>query len=181
MTDSKNTPAAKDTEAVHPKDAPTAQDIMHAQVHTLEPNTGLAEIVGFLLKHELSNAAVVRQEGHNRVLLGFISEEDCLEFLANEVFYGNPSPPQTAETIMRKHPVCVGPDEDIFTLTSIFTSHHYRNLPVVDGGHLLGMVGRRDVIKALDQYYRDWMRTRSRDRFPVNLHEIMNHRFLVTR
>ena len=181
VTESKQIPPAKDTDAIHPKDTPTALDVMNRHVQTIQPDTSLADVVTFLIKHELSNVPVVREENSQRMLVGFVSEEACLEFLANELFYGNPSPPQTAETIMTKHPMCVGPGEDIFTLTSIFTSHHYRHLPVVEGQHLLGIVSRRDIIKALDQYYRDWTQTRNRERFPVDLHQIINHRFLVSR
>lgn len=161
--------------------APTARDVMHASVHTVNAEMQLSDVVTFLLKHEVSNAPVVRQEGDRRVLLGFISEGDCLEFLANEMFYGNPTPPQTAETIMKKHPVCVGPESDLFTLTSIFTSHRYRHLPVVEGDCLLGIVSRRDILRSLDQHYREWLQTKDRQRFPVDLHQIMNHRFLGTR
>jgi CBS-domain-containing membrane protein len=159
---------------------PTAREIMNPHVQTVSPETLLADIVAFLLKHGLSNVPVVRQHGDKRLLEGFVSEADCLEFLANELFYGNPSPPQTAETIMKKHPVCVGPKEDVFTLTSLFTSHHYRHLPVVEQQHLLGIVSRRDILKALDKYYRQWSRSRDRQRFPLDLHKIMNHRFLVS-
>ncbi len=158
---------------------PTAQDMMNAHVHTVSPEMQLGEIVTLLLKHDISNVPVVKQEGDDRRLLGFVSEGDCLEFLANELFYGNPSPPQTAETIMKKHPACVGPEMDIFTLTSIFTSHHYRHLPVVQDQYLLGIVSRRDILKSLDAYYRDWVRTRDRERFPVDVHKIMNHRFII--
>jgi CBS domain-containing protein len=164
---------------MHTKTTPTARDIMNPHVRTVGPEMKLGEIVTFLLKHDLSNVPVVRQEGDYRLLLGFVSEGDCLEFLVNELFYGNPCPPQTAETIMKKHPVCVGPETDIFTLTSIFTTHRYRHLPVVQDQHLLGIVSRRDILKSLDEYYRDWVRTRDRERFPVDVHKIMNHRFIV--
>lgn len=172
-------PVAQDTEATHPQDTPVAADIMNRQVRTVGPQATLDEVVGCLIKHELSNVPVVQNEdGHVR-LLGFVSEADCLEFLANELFYGNPSPPQTAESIMTRHPVCIGPNEDIFTLTSIFTSHNYRHLPVVEDQHLLGIVSRRDLILALDGYYRQWTKARDEERFPVDLQPIMNHRFLV--
>jgi CBS domain-containing protein len=164
---------------MHSETAPTAQDVMKRQVHTVSPEMHLGEITSFLLKHDVSNAPVVQQEGEERRLLGFVSEADCLEFLANELFYGNPSPPQTAETIMKKHPACVEPEIDIFTLSSIFTSHRYRHLPVVRDQNLLGIVSRRDILKSLDEYYRDWVRTRDRERFPADVHKIMNHRFIV--
>jgi CBS domain-containing protein len=159
--------------------APTAGEIMNRHVHTIGPEMNLGEIATFLLKHNVSNVPVVEQTGDDRWLLGFVSEADCLEFLANELFYGNPSPLQTAKTIMKKHPSCVEPEIDIFTLTSIFTSHRYRHLPVVRDQNLLGIVSRRDILKSLDEYYRDWVRTRDRERFPADVHKIMNHRFIV--
>lgn len=181
MTGTSNTLKAKDSDAIHPGDTPVASDIMNRRVETIDPGMELADVVSFLIKHDLSNAPVVKQEGDCRVLVGFVSEKDCLEFLSNELFYGNPSPAQTAETIMSKHPVCVGPDEDLFTLASIMTNHPYRHLPVVDGKQLVGIISRRDLIKTLEQYYRSWMKTRDRAHFRVDLHQIMNHRFIVTK
>ncbi len=152
---------------------------MNSHVQTIGPEMQLGEIVTFLLKHGLSNAPVVERHGADGGLLGFVSEADCLEHLSNELFYGNPSPSQTAETIMKKHPTCVSPETDIFALTSIFTSHRYRHLPVVEGQKLVGIISRRDILKSLDQYYRDWSRNRDRQRFPIDVHKIMNHRFIV--
>lgn len=152
---------------------------MTRHVHTVEPGMDLYDVAAFLLKHEISNAPVVRRDNNKAVLLGFISEEDCLWHLANGVFYGNPSPPQTAETIMKKHPICLEPGQDVFALTSIFTSHHYRHMPVVEDGYLVGIVSRRDIIRALMNYFQDWSSTRTRDRFPLDLHQIMNIRFLA--
>ena len=83
-----------------------------------------------------------------------------------KLFYGNPSPAKTAETIMKRHPICVCPEADLFALASIFTNHGYRHLPVVEDLNLLGVVSRRDVMKALDQYYRDWMRNRKPRKIP---------------
>ena len=174
-------PTARDTEAVHPKNAPTAAEIMNRRVHSVEPGMGLDDVVSFLLKHEVSNAPVVQHENGKKMLVGFISEAECLDYLANAVFYGNPSPPQTAETVMKRHPVCVGPDQDIFTLTSVFVSHRLRHMPVVDGEELLGIISRRDIIRSLDRYFREWTTMRDRDRFPVDLRKIMNLRFLGSR
>lgn len=159
---------------------PTASDIMNPHVHTIGPELGLADIVKFLVSHDISNAPVVQQEGARRILMGFVSEGDCLEFLGNELFYGNPSPPQTAETIMKRHPVCISPETDMFTITSILTNHRFRHLPVVQDQELLGIVSRHDILKSLDKYYHERDNSQDRKRVPVDLHKIMNHRFIVT-
>ena len=161
--------------------APTAESIMNRHVFTVEENLTLAEVTSFLLKHKISNAPVVKHDNGKKCLLGLISEGDCLEFMANEFFYGNPSQPQTAATIMKRHLVCVSPDEDVFTIASILTSHGYRHIPVVRDHELLGIVSRRDILTTLEKFYREWIDARDRERFPVDLHQIMNLRFLASR
>ena len=71
---------------MHPETTPTAREIMSGHVHCIELETHLTEIVAFLLKHKISNAPVVKKEANLRHLMGFVSEGDCLEFLANEMF-----------------------------------------------------------------------------------------------
>lgn len=159
---------------------PVASDFMNRRVHVVGPDMTLREVTQFLLKHEVSNAPVVDQRDGNRRLVGFISERDCLAGLSNESFFGNPAPAQTAETLMRKHPMCVSPDTDLFALASIFVSHGYRHLPVTNDQELLGIVSRRDILQALDSYYSKYVDESTRDRFPPDLKQLMYHRFLVS-
>ncbi|KAA5542765.1 CBS domain-containing protein [Roseiconus nitratireducens] len=161
------------------QNAPLAEDLMNRNVQAVQEETPLADVVTFLLQHRISNAPVVRSENGQPILLGFLSEADCLEQMSNELFYGNPSPSLTARTMMQRHPVCVCPKTDLFTLASIFTSHKLRHFPVVEEGVLVGIVGRRDVLKAMDRYYRDWVQEQDRPHHPIDVHEIMNMRFLV--
>lgn len=154
---------------------------MHKRVQTVKPTAKLADIVKHLLKHEVSNVPVVDDIGGRLVLVGFISEADCMEQLANELFYGNPAPPLTAELIMKRHPVCVGPDTNMFTLASVFINHRLRHLPVVENQHLLGIVSRRDVLKELDRYYREASKLRDDERNPPDIKQIINHRFIMGR
>lgn len=162
--------------------APQAQDFMTRKVHTVTPDLSLDEAIGVLRRHKISNAPVVQNdaEGH-RILVGFLSEGDCLEHLSNEVFFGSPAPQQTVRTMMKLHPVCIEPDMDIFTLASIFVSHRYRHLPVAEDGRLLGIVSRRDILHALNQYYQEAFKDRKSKKFPPNLQELVNHRFILKR
>lgn len=159
---------------------PKASDFMQTDVQTVTAEMTLDEVVQHLLKHGLSNAPVVvreRIDGPQR-LIGFISERDCLSALAQESFFGSPAPQQTARTVMRGSPACVTPETDLFAVAAIFINHHYRHLPVTENGHLLGMVSRRDVLRAVDDYYRKYGNAKLKERFHPDTHLLMYHRFM---
>jgi CBS domain-containing protein len=161
---------------------PQAQDFMTRKVHVVTPEMSLAEAIAFLKKHKVSNAPVVEFDGEgHRLLVGFLSEGDCLEYLSNEVFFGSPAPRQTVNTMMKRHPVCVEPEMDVFTLASIFVNHRYRHLPVAAEGRLLGIVSRSDILLALNSFYQEAFKDRKSKKFPPNLQEIINHRFILKR
>ena len=159
---------------------PQARDFMTRKVRSVSPEMSLSEVVAFLEKHGISNAPVVESLDGRDLLVGFLSERDCLEFLANESFYGSPAPPQTAMTIMRKHPVCVEPETELFTLASIFVNHGYRHLPVVEDGELVGIVSRRDILKAMNAFYSDEIRAKDKQRQRPDYEDIMQRRFVLS-
>lgn len=161
-------------------ESPRAADFMMRHVCTVTPGMPLGDVIQTLLDHHTSNAPVVETQDGKQRLVGFISERDCLAFLANEVFFGMPSPPQTARTIMRMHPICVAPDTELFTLASIFVSHGYRHLPVVENDELLGVVSRRDILRAMEAYYQVTLAAREKRREPPDLREVINQRFIVS-
>ena len=160
---------------------PCALDVMSTKVHTIGSDMPLADITAFLLKHCISNAPVVDIDAGHKRLIGFISERDCLAGLTNESFFGSPAPKQTAATLMRKHPVCVAQETDLFALASILVSHGFRHLPVTRDGELLGVVSRRDILRAVEEYYRNLVLQTNLQHAPIDVHEVMNHRFLVSR
>ncbi|REJ92476.1 MAG: CBS domain-containing protein [Planctomycetota bacterium] len=159
---------------------PAASDFMNCHVHLVSPDMSLGDVIQFLIRHEISNAPVVETDNGRNKLVGFISERDCLAVLAGVSYFGSPSPPQTVRTIMRLHPVCVSPQTELFTLASIFVNHGFRHLPVVEDEALLGIVSRRDILRAMDEYYRETQGEQShRKFFRPDLHEIANHRFIT--
>lgn len=159
---------------------PKARDVMNRAVHTVDPDMTLSEVIAFLLKHGLSSAPVVEDQGGEAVLVGFVSEHDCLEHLANELFYGTPSPRQTAATIMKLHPISVSPDTELFALTSIFVNHGMRHLPVVEDGRLLGVISRRDILTAMEKQYAAFLRQAEAERQRPDLREVLAQGVVVT-
>lgn len=155
---------------------PKAVDIMVQDVVTATPEMDLEQCTRLLLEHGVSNAPVITSQPSSRELVGFISERDCLEFFSNELFYGNPD--ANVGSMMKRHPVCVSPDTDIFTLASIFIQHGYRHVPVVEGSELVGIISRRDVLRGLSRYRGECSKEEAALRWPPDLSQLANLRFI---
>jgi len=158
---------------------PKVSSFMQAKVQTVSPEMSLDDVSQFLLSHQHSNAPVVDQTEDGPYLLGFVSERDCLAALAQEDYFGSPSPPQTVRTIMRSSPICVSPDSDLFSVASLLINHGYRHVPVADQGRLIGLVSRRDVLKAVVDYGQRYGQEKLRERFRPDTSQLINLRYLV--
>ena len=152
---------------------PTVSDLMVRDVFTVNSQTRLDEVIDLLVKKGVPAAPVVDQKDGKKELLGFISEKDCLEYLSNEIFY------VSAQTMMKRFPLCVSPDTDVFAIASVFTQHPYRHLPVVKKKELVGILSRRDVLRGLHDYHREMIKSKSEDKFRRDFSEIVNHRFVI--
>lgn len=164
-----------------PIDPPQAKDFMNRRVQSVTPDMSLADVVRFLLGHGLSSAPVVETHDGRRTLAGFVSEHDCLEHLSNELFYGSThEPSQTVATIMRRHPIGVPPAMDLFTLASVMVSHGLRQVPVVEDGDVVGLVSRREVLSAMEAYYRASLAAEAQERHVPSLREIVSQQVRVS-
>ncbi len=160
-------------------DLPTARDFMVRHVHTLTPDVRLEDAVSFLEKHAVSNAPVLAEHGDPQALVGFLSERDCLEHLSNDAFYERSETPITVRMMMKRHPICVPPSADLFTLATVFYQQGFRHLPVVEDTHLIGIVSRRDVLQAMFDFWKQRRHDASNEHSPPDLTEIANLRFIM--
>lgn len=150
-------------------ETPCARDFMVTDVLTLPVDLDIEQAAARLDERGVASAPVVEDGAH---LVGYLSEADCLEHLAATVFHGAPT--LSVAQAMQRHPLCVSADVDLFALASIFTQHGLRHLPVVDGRVLLGVVARRDVLRALRRIHVDGEHAKAPD-----LDLLVNHRFLA--
>ena len=157
---------------------PVARDLMEKDGPRMTPEISLDELVEYLIKKRVASVPVVAQ-GSPRRLLGFVSEGDALRRLANDVFEEPHAEPATVASIMKRHPLAVTGDLDLFAIASIFISHGYRDLPVVDDAYnLLGVIARRDVLDALRREDVTVVRDYVREHYPPDLHSVANLRFV---
>jgi CBS domain-containing protein len=127
-------------------DLPTAADIMVSRVEAFPPNTDIADAIGTLLSRGYSGAPVVDDKGRP---IGVLSEHDCARVLAVSIYEGWPT--GTVADHMTKPIDTVELHTDLLALASRFSEGRHRRLLVVDEGKLVGLITRRDLVRALDR------------------------------
>jgi CBS domain-containing protein len=127
---------------------PRARAFMNQHVLTFSPSDDIGEAVRMLLRKGYSGAPVVDADGK---VVGVLSEADCMTVLSEAAYGGWPS--GTVENHMQTELDAIGPDTDLFAAKARFSGARHRRLPVVaDDGKLVGLITRRDVLRALDQF-----------------------------
>ena len=86
-----------------------------------------------------TGSVVVTDDGK---VVGILTERDLLRAAAGE---GDPER-ERVRLWMTSRPDVLGPDERADAAWASLTSHHYRHLPVVEGGRCVGVVSLRDLM-----------------------------------
>ncbi len=123
-----------------------AKDIMITKLVTLSPRMDVFEAINLLLKHRISGAPVVDDDGH---YLGVLSERCCMNVLVEAAYDGLPT--TEVFTYMDASARAITEETDLLTIAQIFQSSHTRRLPVLRGRKLVGQISRRDVLSAAHQ------------------------------
>lgn len=123
---------------------PLASEIMNASVNCLGCDEPIEVAIRTLLRRGFSGAPVVDADGK---LCGVVSERDCLRVLASAAFYNQPE--GTVQAHMTREVISVEPTADLFRILSIFEDNAVRRVPVVEDGRVVGLITRRDLLRAL--------------------------------
>ena len=118
----------------------TARDVMRTNVLTIRPENTLAEAIQVLLDNRISGLPVTDESGH---LLGIISE-----FALLAITYDPDSSAQPVQDHMTKHVISVTSDTPLTQIADTFILHRIRRLPVTEQGKLVGMLSRRELLRA---------------------------------
>jgi CBS domain-containing protein len=145
----------------------TAKDIMTTTPITLSPETDIRSAAKTLLEHRINGAPVVDAKG---TLLGVLCQSDLIaqqKTLAVPSFLtildgfiplrslddlDREAEKISATTVgqaMTKKPRSVGPDTTVEEIATLMVEKKLYTLPVVEGGRLIGVVGKEDVLRTL--------------------------------
>ncbi len=140
-----------------------ASDVMTRNVVTVTPDTTVPELVNTLLSRNISGAPVVDAAG---VLVGIVTEGDLVRRaeLGTEkrrggwlaFFTGTATMAQEyvrshatkVSDIMSPGVVAVNLDTPLAEIADLMENKHVRRVPVVDGGKVVGIVSRANLLRA---------------------------------
>ncbi|MBM4142974.1 MAG: CBS domain-containing protein [Lentisphaerae bacterium] len=122
-----------------------ARDIMTTTLVTAKKDMLLTECIDLLLRWHISGMPVVDEEGR---LLGLMTEHDILNF----AFSGDAGD-TTVEEGMNRDVVTFTPDTDVEQIVNTFAARRIRRAPIVEGGKVVGIVSRRDILREMKRVY----------------------------
>lgn len=120
------------------------RDYMSRKVLSLDHEFDILAATRFLVQHNISGAPVLDEHGR---LVGILTERDCMRVALHSGYHD--SPYGLVRDYMTPNPESVTPDQSVLTMAEKFIHGSYRRYPVVDNGRLVGVISRRDVLRAV--------------------------------
>lgn len=137
--------AQKSTAAVKRAASPrpvTAKDIMQSPVIAATPLASLRDVATQLVSNEFSGMPVAASDGR---VVGVITESDIVRTL----FEGKRLENLTAGEVMTGPPITVDVQTEIEQVMKSLEDNRIVRVPVTDQDKLVGIISRRDVIRAI--------------------------------
>ncbi len=118
-----------------------ARDIMTDSLATIRPTATIREAVELLIAEQISGLPVVDD---NDRLVGIITEFALLAIAYDSVVLDEPvSQHMTTELLT------VNVNDPIRKVADLCVVHRVRRIPVLENGALIGLIARRDVLRAV--------------------------------
>lgn len=144
-----------------------ARDIMKTDVVTISPETEVIEAARMLLERHINGLPVIDEQGS---LVGILCQSDLVAqqkkvpvpslFTFLDGFVATSSIRQMEKELrkiaairvseaMTPDPVTIQPETRLETVAELMVDNNFHTLPVVEGGRLVGIVGKEDVLRTL--------------------------------
>jgi CBS domain-containing protein len=112
-----------------------------SSVVTIQPNRSLDDAIHLLAEKRIGAVVVAETDG---IVLGILSERDIMRALAQSGAAAFDAP--VASHMTRQVTSCAR-SATVEDLMQIMTEGRFRHVPVVEDGHLVGLVSIGDVVK----------------------------------
>jgi CBS domain-containing protein len=121
----------------------TAAAMMTRELITISPEASVQEAIDLVLNKQISGLPVVDDDGR---LVGVITE-----FALLAIVYDQDVQHHCVSQHMTREVITVDANDPINRIADLCIVHRVRRLPVMEDGRLVGLIARRDVLKALYQ------------------------------
>jgi CBS domain-containing protein len=116
----------------------SVKDAMTSEVTTAAPSLSLTEAAMLMKQEDVGSVPIVDGER----LVGMLTDRDIV---VRGIADGSDPHAIKAGDIASRDVVSVRPDDDLDEALRLMAQHQVRRLPVVDDGHLVGVVAQADV------------------------------------
>jgi len=120
------------------------RDYMTTEVLTIEPQVEIMRAIHLLVERDVSGILVVDEQ---KRLLGILTERDCIRTAIEGGYFDETG--GVVGDFMSAPVQSVSPDDSLLDVAELFADSPFRRCPVVAEGRLVGLIGRRDVLRAL--------------------------------
>ncbi len=134
--------------AASPELQSSVQDIMVTNVHTVTPDTSVADMATLMAQHNLRRVVVVDAQG---IVIGVVSQRDTLRtFFFADQGTGSVTTTKVDSLLGNGQPITVTPDVLLVKAAVVLAANKIGCLPVVDRrGKLMGILSVSDLLRHL--------------------------------
>jgi predicted transcriptional regulator len=123
-----------------------AADIMTKKLITFTSEMQVLKAIDTLISYRISGAPVLDDDGN---MIGMLSEIDCMQTFVQSAYHNEIG--GLVKDFMSTDVKTISSSMGIVDLAEFFLETHFRRLPVIDNGKLVGQVSRRDVLRAIQK------------------------------
>ena len=124
--------------------AERVRDFMKTNPLSISPETEIMRAVHLLVAEDISGLPVTDAQGR---LVGILTERDCIAVALQAGYFDELG--GRVEQYMTTPVETVEPDSSLMDLAELFARAPFRRCPVVEEGRLVGLICRRDILRAL--------------------------------
>ncbi len=120
---------------------------MSSPVITVKEDTPIEAAAALLVSHGFTAAPVLDEQGR---VVGIVTEADLLR--GNVRPEGWPAEDlrgKRVSSVMTRTPTRFGPEDDLADVAEMMLEERFRSVPIFDDGELVGIVTRRDILRAV--------------------------------
>jgi CBS domain-containing protein len=115
-----------------------ASTIMTTDLICVNKETEIYKAIESMVEENITGLPVVNED---MSVAGIISEKDVLDLLCNMEDH-----PDTVEHYMTHDPICFDADDSLIDIAECFIKNHFRRVPILSDGKLVGIISRRDIV-----------------------------------